>query len=569
MASPPNNLPKYPGASESAQEEPSEESPVLMLVEDPLDILKKPSSPFRHSRRRMCATSSRSLSSADDNDSISAVRQEQQQQQQQDHRNHNSFPGLRRVGTFPLVGSSSSVHNNTTGGSSSGPPRRPSRSTSLERSQHNCDDTTSCGSSYHHRHLRQEESSDDDDEYDRDKFRQLLMGKCDCASTVSGSSSFKAMRASIHSAAATTEDEEFDLVSRKKEQGLKPRKSWGSAPPKFPSRMDSDTEKPAAAAVATTPNTQLGTRRPSLPLSVYRASLQGQRRRRRRSKIQDMLNPDSETSSKSVRLPPKLPSRTESDLSTDASKASIPAVLVLCNSALAATTQKSSAASVSSSQKSTCEAPKRPRRSLSPIFGESLRSLIQQQQDDDNDMMMTTNEPPPVSSNTTQQPAMMKTTATTCTMESMAVGILARKVRATPRSSTTTATTATTASLALPSIPRRKRNLPMRAKTFSFSTKSPCSSSPTTEVAFPTLPPSSSRCPPNSCLALLSHNLTAGRNMEGIAIASLYSGELSGDSLESLWTATTWPKPKRKKVAPGRSRTFNTSYQPTAIASRC
>jgi hypothetical protein len=507
-----------------------------LFVEDPWKILSR-SVPLQQ-RSRACTHSSQSWSSADDADDDSVSLEAENQ--------HNSYPMYRRVQSFPRVGSFS------------GPPRRPSRSTSLERkgqqeltpppaSKKNTvksGRSSSIPSALHQ--PSPDENDESEEEFDRNKFLQLLFGTCSSESDDMGGSAANNLEDKDHrGSTCASRSDSFSFVK------LRPRQSWGSAPPTLAGRRryscSSSTEKVAAIS------TDLATRQQSLPLAVFRPTQQV-RNRRRRSLIQDMLTPDSETSSRSVRLPPRLPSRTGSDRSNTSNNCAdpIPAILVLCNSALAVSSRSS--ISMSSSQRSTCEeAPKRPRRSLSPIFGESLRSLLQQQEEDD--------------ANKGEEPILR------------VVEGAPKKAKA-PQSDTAT-TAITTAAVAsskvapptVRSLPRR-RNTPVRAKTFSCITSNVVKETATEKVDRALLemmllgvsPACSQELMSNfkSCISLLAHNLHVGRDVTGVPIPELL---LANDRKDSLWTATAWPAPRRTRVPLGRSKTF-TSYQ-TVIAVPC
>lgn len=264
---------------------------------------------------------SHSLSSADDSTS--------------DDGSSVEFPVLRKAGSFPMVKAAVV------------PPRRPSRSSSLER----------------------EMEDSEEDEIDRQKFLQLLLGEEVVEEATTASSAAESQSNTKHTNANANANE-----NRPK---MKHNKSSSSAPPKFPSRVGSDNEQgnspkaPSTPAVGRINRDATGRQRLSLPSAAFRPLVRPVRRRRRhKSFIQEMLSPGSEGSSKSLRLPPKLPSRSESERSLDGSSHAIPSS-VFCSSA---------ASTASISQKSTntasTDAPKRPRRSLSPIDGESIRSLL-------------------------------------------------------------------------------------------------------------------------------------------------------------------------------------------------
>lgn len=255
------------------------------------------------------------------------------------------FPVLRRVGSFPVTKTTTKVAPCT-------PPRRPIRSSSLEGELM----------------VGLDLDLDEDDEIDHQKFRRLLLG----AETYDDDDA----NSSEQVEESTTSDGVMGPAMLK----LLPRKSSCSAPPKLPSRVGSDSER-NTPRITTSGSMVIGRinrdargkrhHRKSLPSSVFRP-LQPIRRRRQRSFIQEMLTPDSESSAKSLRLPPKLPSRSESEKSMDGStRCAIPASVFCSSSSFGAETASSSQRSTAST-----DAPKRPRRSLSPIDGESLRSLL-------------------------------------------------------------------------------------------------------------------------------------------------------------------------------------------------
>lgn len=248
------------------------------------------------------------------------------------------FPtlGLRRAGSFPMTA----------------PPKRPSRSSSLE-GQMNLDS--------------------DGDEIDHQKFRQLLLGKQDADFL----SNDELLVANANEDLEVSESNGLTLSPGFLK--LHPRKSSCSAPPKIPHRASSINER--ATPRPTTSSNAFGrihrdgsggpqSGRKSLPSSVFRQTLRPDRRRRQRSFIQEMLDPDSEGCPKSLRLPPKLPSRSESEKSIDGSLRTLP------TSGFGSAASAAESASTSQRSTASTDAPKRPRRSLSPIDAESIRSIL-------------------------------------------------------------------------------------------------------------------------------------------------------------------------------------------------
>jgi len=294
-------------------------------------------------------------------------------------RDHVRIP-LRRVGTDPLPAPAHGTRRSSIN-SSTDPPRRPLRQESqskLKSEKDTLDDVDSDNEDeddLHQNHYEEEKGCCEEvectgDEYDHQKFFELLMG-------------------------SNNDSQTFCLDP----PDLRPRKSSQSAPPKIPHRTGSDGEDEATAVeAAMIPKTAVH-RQKSMPMEVFRPRSIHRRRNRRRSKIQDMLHPDSEGSSKSIRLPPRMPSRTGSDSEkfrqtrTLVSQIREPSVPVVVVSKQDDTTTKVLAAVASPKT----DAPKRPRRSLSPEDGQSMRSVFKlnlQEIDDHEDVLAV---PPPCS----------------------------------------------------------------------------------------------------------------------------------------------------------------------------
>ena len=220
----------------------------------------------------------------------------------------------------------------------------------------------------------------------------------------------------------------------------------------------------------------------SLPAVVFRPRPV---RRRRRSRIQDML--DSENGS-SLATPPRLPHRTGSDCSNSSAAGQsgrVPGVLMLCPS-------------TPGSKSSATDAPRRPRRSLSPLCGSTIQALFHKAtMVDDADLLELVD-----NFGSTDQAAMVDN-LTNDGQPDIPTFVPQNYV----------STPCVTSSLAKNIVKRRSlRKLPVRANTFSFHTK-------TTRAEGKAAVTSSLITPRNaSCTSLLS---MGSMNTEGNMVKSL------------------------------------------------
>ena len=412
---------------------------------------------------------------------------------------HYFFPPLQRAESFPLS-------------SHSAPPRRPSRSGSFESKE-------IVSSSRRAKFLSKAVSSakeDSEDEIDHQQFRRLLLGR------------------GLSSSSRDNDGNDSD-DSRPMSDVLLPslryQKSASSAPPKLPSRIGSDSEDATnqdihVSRIRRTTTAPCG-RQKSLPMAVFRPQPV---RRRRRSRIQDMI--DSENVS-SLATPPRLPSRTGSDRSNNSMTGkgdSMPGVLMLCPS--------------TPGSKSTDTPARRPRRSLSPMCSSAIHSLFNNAttMDDEDSLEVEVDIEvadllEPVVDNLPEggpeSPVLMQKDPSPVTEAKRNSQV------------------------------RKNRKVPRRAKTFSFHTKK--TQLLQAEPLLVATPPIRN----TSCVSLLSTSMMSTGEDTGTvksledpppSIADLHA------SMESILSSKTWPRPRRTRVAPGRSRTF--SFYQSASTSR-
>lgn len=411
------------------------------------------------------------------------------------------FPALQRAESFPL-----SCH--------SAPPRRPSRSGSFESK-----DIVS-SSSRRAQFLSKAVSSakeDSEDEIDHRKFRRLLLGRGLSSSSRDGDDG--------------NDSDDSRPMNDILLTSLRYQKSASSAPPKLPNRTGSDSEDATQHKQVRRTTTAPCGRQKSLPMAVFRPQPV---RRRRRSRMQDMI--DSENGS-SMATPPRLPSRTGSDRSnssmTGKSDIAMPGVLMLCPS-------------TPGSKSSTTDAPRRPRRSLSPMCSSTIHSLF------NNATMMD-------DADSLEGDKDLEIVDMVPVMDNLPEGEPETPVLLQKDPSPVTAAKGH-------SQVRKIRKLPGRAKTFSFHTKK-IQLLEDEPVLLVTKAPTRN----TSCVSLLSTGMMSKgdentvKSLEDQAPPSIADLQTS---MESIFSSQTWPIPRRTRVTPGRSRTFSFYQNRSASTSR-
>jgi hypothetical protein len=361
----------------------------------------------------------------------------------------------------PPVGSAPSIRRVVSEPGPCAPPRRPSRSSSLERQ-----DTEKFGVA-----ASTLDDTDNGDEYDRERFLQLLLGE------------------------NGIQENNYNSILPMLE--LQPQVSSYSEPPII-TRSFRGADKKKESGFGSTRTGE------SLPTTCFRP--RPIRRRRRAIRRTSTLTPP--------RLPSRALSESESDDSDSTNTpsaneaADFPGMvpqLVYCKEVDAALPLDCSPCP----EKCLSEAPKRPRRSLSPA--PNVQDLVDELFD--------------------HKKAIDSTKDILASFPNDGTSVAAGPTIAVSDDASAKETK-TTGSC-------RKRNLPVRAKTFSFYN----------------VPHKEKMATFNTdCISLLAVKLQVGR-------------DLKGNPIEKTNQAAARPAPRRGKVLPGRSKTFS-FYQTSGVCAR-